>query len=534
MSKSYAGLATLLLTLTPVWAQDVDSRIDAVTVYSQGALITRLAEVNLTAGDNTISLVDLPPGIESDNIRLEIVDGSAELGQIRVGIAERSTAFNAEIERLNDQIRSTEARLQMINDGNATAQLQLQFLQGIAQGYAKESWFEGARGSADINSWRQALDLLADGADDARKRIRDNAVDAVAVNAQLAKLRRELGVMNGQRRGATEVDVALRAPRAGAVTMQVMYFDEDAYWGTAYEARLNSDTGDLTLLQRGMVAQESAQSWENVRLTLSTDEPGGDLEAEELSSWFVNLRPREKTLERTRNTLAFAPVADASIEEIVVTGTRVETTPFNVTYRVPGRVTVSNESDEGTPFDLQSHRLAARLVTRVVPEHSEHAFLLARVDYAAEAPLPAADMLVFLDGAYVGETLMPGLQMGASADLPFGQDRRIDVEIRDLGGEDGEDGIISRRRVEVTQERFAITNRRAATTTVEVLARYPVSQNERVRVEVLSGATQPSEEDYDDRKGVVLWRKDLAPSAQWQIDYRYEISYPKEEVLLNR
>lgn len=530
-----------VLSSTPVLGeQEVGSRIDAVTVYSQdGALISRQAQIEVKAGDNAIKLVALPPDIDEDTVRVALLSGQAELGQVRIGTAELSSAFNAQISALQDEIRATQGQLQGVNDANATAKLQLQFLQGIAQGYAKESWFEGARGAADISSWAAALKLLGEGSDDARARIRKNDARAVEWNAQLTRQQRELAVMQGQRRGATEIDLMLRAPQNNRVTLQILYFDEAAGWAPRYEARLDSDSGELELLQRGHVSQQTAEPWRDVALTLSTSQPGGDLEVETLDSWFVDLaKPELAMVKRGRNQNDLASplqtlrADEVRIEEVVVTGTYVTTSDFDVTYRVPGRVSIGNATDEHAPFDLQTQRYTARLVTRVVPDQvDDAAFLLGRVEHTSQTPLPGAPMHAFLDGAYVGETWMPGLQMGSTQDLPFGQDRRVDVAFRDMGDEQAQTGLVGRRQVESVKNRYTVTNRRDRETQVEVMGRYPVAENEKIRVKILPSATPADVIDYDDFKGVVLWRKVLSAGQQWQIDYQYEISYPKGETL---
>ena len=53
------GLAVLLLSatcLTPAFAAEIEgkSHIDAVTVYPQGAEVTRVAEATLEAGEHTL------------------------------------------------------------------------------------------------------------------------------------------------------------------------------------------------------------------------------------------------------------------------------------------------------------------------------------------------------------------------------------------------------------------------------------------------------------------------------------------------
>ena len=55
---------------------DVRSAIDAVTVYPDGATVTRLITVDLPAGDTTLIARDFPPGLDPASLRVEGESGA--------------------------------------------------------------------------------------------------------------------------------------------------------------------------------------------------------------------------------------------------------------------------------------------------------------------------------------------------------------------------------------------------------------------------------------------------------------------------
>ncbi len=61
------------LAAAPVRAADVDasSAVDAVTVYPDGASVTRLITVDLPAGDNSAVLKDFPLTLDQSSLRVE-------------------------------------------------------------------------------------------------------------------------------------------------------------------------------------------------------------------------------------------------------------------------------------------------------------------------------------------------------------------------------------------------------------------------------------------------------------------------------
>ena len=69
-------LAAIVATtfLTPVSAAELtaQSQIDAVTVYPQGAEVTRVATADLVRGDHSLILDNLPGDVDPQSIRVEV------------------------------------------------------------------------------------------------------------------------------------------------------------------------------------------------------------------------------------------------------------------------------------------------------------------------------------------------------------------------------------------------------------------------------------------------------------------------------
>src|SRR5439155_6218117 len=68
------GLVLLAaLAVTPAGAADLDvtSAVDAVTVYPDGASVTRVITLDLPAGDNTLVARDFPLTLDASSLRVE-------------------------------------------------------------------------------------------------------------------------------------------------------------------------------------------------------------------------------------------------------------------------------------------------------------------------------------------------------------------------------------------------------------------------------------------------------------------------------
>src|ERR1700741_4843451 len=122
MRRSFAILpaaCVLVLLSYPAFAGDLDVRssIDSVTVYPDGATVTRLIAVDLPSGDTTLIARDFPPGLDPSSLRVEGEGASAvTIGAIdaRPPRAERPAAapeLQKRIEALRDERRVLDDRI---------------------------------------------------------------------------------------------------------------------------------------------------------------------------------------------------------------------------------------------------------------------------------------------------------------------------------------------------------------------------------------------------------------------------------------
>lgn len=538
MTRRFAGLSLCLLSLNG-FSASVDSRVDSVVVYPEGATVTRVANVSLNAGANDLTFSGLVNSIDANRLRVEVVADGVQIGQVKLEKEQQRDVLDTEIAKVQADIESVSEDIFAISDSTAAARLQLSFLEGIASGYGKDSGYEGSRGAADLTAWRGALELLLSGSNSANKLIRENARKNKQLKKDLSVLQRKLNGLRGGSLATTVVKVTLNTSRALQTEVYIRYFQDNAWWSPSYEARLDSNTGELQLVQQAEVNQETDENWNNVTLTLSTSEPSGELQAPVLDSRFLDLyKPEVAKRERRLSTYkAQGAVATDQLEEIIVTGAKrsgPQTTVggFAVTYDMPGRSSVTNDSEESVTLDLASFNFSTKLVTIVVPRESEEAFLTARFTYDQKLPLYRSDMTVFVDGVFAGYSTMPTALPNAEVDLPMGQDRRIEVNAVALGDTSGDKGIVRKRRTVATDYVFTLTNRRATSSTVEVHDLYPVSRNKAIDVNVPKTATPPTETDLDDEPGLILWRKELASGDSWQIRHQYTVSYPADSRLI--
>lgn len=115
--------ACLALIAGPGLAADltVSSRVAAVTLYPDGATVTRVIPFELAAGDATLVARDFPLGLDPSSIRLQgegdaaLVIGSVDARQVYVEAPGPDLALTAAIQALRDQRDGIEGEINALS-----------------------------------------------------------------------------------------------------------------------------------------------------------------------------------------------------------------------------------------------------------------------------------------------------------------------------------------------------------------------------------------------------------------------------------
>src|SRR6476646_6703956 len=164
MRRSLASLpaaCVLVLLSYPAFAGDIDVRssLDSVTVYPDGATVTRTISVDLPQGDTTLIARDFPPGLDAASLRVE----GETAAPVTIGAID---ARSPRPER-PPTAPELEKRLQALKDQRAALDDQIAAetaRKKFAERFASETPFGlGEKGEArPIADWRLAFTTVAE------------------------------------------------------------------------------------------------------------------------------------------------------------------------------------------------------------------------------------------------------------------------------------------------------------------------------------------------------------------------------------
>lgn len=550
--RSVIKILSMLLAITGIQASQTafaaeiaaEAPITSVTVYGGRAEVTRTARFQVTPGDHILIISALTSDLDPDSAQVTASGADTLIGAVEMNEIIEEALTNQQERALAAELLALQDRRNALEDEIATAQLQLKFLEALAEGYPVEARREVAEGQADTETWVRALGVLGTGASEARKSIRESRVAHRNLGLEINAVRRRVSQIRTGNREYYQARIALGAAASGTVQVTLTYQVYDATWTPRYEARLNSKNGVLRLVQMASVTQNTGEDWTDITLTLATGRPAEGVEMPELDPWFIDFRRHEpefalRTRQQAPQAEMMKTLADVAgeLEEVIVTGSRVarvgssvSTTEFSARYRIPGRVSVKSIADENS-FFIGEKTLETALAVRAVPAVETAAYLYGTVKYEDDDPLPAGELAVYRDGAFTGTGYLDILRPGEEAEISFGIDEGVSIAWRYDGEERSSGGIISKRTTVERRYTIEVQNLHRRAFDIEILDRLPVSQHEDIEVRLLDSATPPDERDVGDEPGILAWRGRYEPGEERIIKLHYRVSYPKDQVV---
>lgn len=541
------------VSAAPLLAADItgQSQIDAVTVFPTGAEVTRLAKVKLEAGEHTVFFKELPAQAVPGSIRVEgKASGRLEIGSVdtrRILVPRSDPAAQAtgrrrleeEIEKLRDERQLLEGQIKAA----ATQQALVEKLTELPTHPAPAS----PQGAAPATDWNSLFALIGQRLaetektqSEARRKMRD-------LDRQVQDLEKKLASIAPAQDERTEVKVFVAAGAPLDAELQIRYQVTNASWTPYYDARLSTGARNtppkLTLVRRASVQQRSGEDWVNVAMALSTTRPGTGTSAPGLSPMTVDFEP-DAPPPPPPAPVAAAPAAGALRSRSIQAAQEdrkesegasnryaaaermatVEAAAFQALFGVPGRVTVP-ATGEQKRVQLDVAELDPSLVVRTVPRLDAKAFLYAKMTSPKTTPYLPGQVSLFRDGTFVGTGRLPLLSPGEELELGFGADDSVRVRHAIVDEKRGESGIISTSKSDLRNYRISVKNLHAQPIQLSILDQVPVSQNQDIKVELIS-KVQPTRRDIDDKRGTLAWDGPLNPDEERILEFGYRVTWP--------
>jgi len=549
MRAAAISLIALTVALPAVAGEtDVVSRIDAVTIYPDAAIVTRLAEVDAAAGDSVLTFRNLPLGLDPDSLRVEgaaiaaLTIGSVETHVAPVEAQAGDDALTTKLADLRQQRAATQTTIDALQGKRAMI---VRFSQSGPEKLSPDSK------PLDVADWSAAWDAVGTALAKVSADLTSAQEKARLLDEQVAALEAQQQAPRPQAAGRV-VTVAVNAAAAQRISLSLSYRVADVGWTPLYDAALKTDDAagpSVTLTRRAAIAQSTGEDWSDVALTVSTARVARavdvvDLPGQRIDFWRPEVnelsvaRPAAKraAAPADKPALAEAPPApptyalDGAAPQPIAAeeaAARLQASAYTAAFKAPGRVTLASDGSQKS-FVLGRVVVQPTMSVKTAPGVDPVAYVEAHFVDAEDAPLLPGQVALIRDGAFVGEGRVGFVAPGDGVDLGFGGDDKVRVERAPVNRKENEPTWYNQTKIETREFLTSVKNLHAFPIKVQVVDRTPVSENAAIVVELAPATTPPTDKQVGDKRGVMSWTLDLKPGEAKDVRLAYRMKWPAD------
>lgn len=504
------------------------SQVTAVTLYPEGAQVTREITFAAPPGAHDLVITDLPAAILAQSIRLSSPDatlGAFALRSDRLPPRPEATspAREAAKARVADARTALDQARQAVNAIAAEVEAQ-QAQIGFLTGLRLDSGQATAASLTEIAQMIQSRVLAA----------RQTALSAQsglpAAQERVARAQETLAQAEGALAALSRGDDSYAALSVAVTStgtgghLTLTHLMQEASWAPVYDMTLDRKAARVTVERGILVSQSTGEDWEGVALTLSTARPSAQSQA---STLYPDLRriaePEPKgDVERAEGDMvgmAAPMVAPAPMSASL------DYQGETLVYHYPVAVDVASEV-ENLRLALDRLQFDASLRAQAVPRRDATAYLQAEMTNQSQEILLPGTAYLSRDGALIGATDLPVLAPGAKTSLGFGAIEGLKLT-RDMPlKSQGDRGMFIDSTQLDEKAVLKIENLTAEPWPVRLIDQVPYSEQEDLEIS-FSATPEPSHQDLDGQRGILAWDFDLGPHQTREIQLDSRIRWPQ-------
>jgi uncharacterized protein (TIGR02231 family) len=530
---------TLILVLTCYFfahaiedPKPVKSTIKEVTVFLQGAQISRTGQVTVPAGTSYLIFEGLPQDIMTQTIQ---VSGKGDftilnvVHQINYLNGQKKTKeimmLEDSLENLNNQITEQSTMLGVYTDEEAM------LLANKAIG--------GQQQGVKIADLKEATEYY-------RTRLTDIRLKKIKQDQLIKKLQEKITIINNQliqlnalkNIPTSEIIIGVTAKSPSTGTLTVTYALMNAGWTPSYDLRATDVNNPIKLAYKANVYQSTGEDWNDIRLTLSTGNPQESGAKPILNPWYLNFyNPVSYDYEYDKKAKGDykeeAKPETSTVNEIAVSDENAAGSMANYTTMTESTTTFEFEIEipysipaDGKYYNVQIREISLPAIYEyyAAPKLDKDAFLMARVTGWEEYNLLSGNINLYFEGTYVGVSYIDVNNTKDTIDFSLGRDKNI-VVTRNRMKDFMSKKMIGLNQTETYAFEIEIKNKKKQNVKIVIEDQFPISQNKDIEVErmELSGGT------YDEDTGKLSWKLDLKPAETKKLKMMYSVKYPKNQ-----
>jgi hypothetical protein len=259
----------------------VSSTIREVTVFLQGAQVTRTALVEIKPGQSTIVLNGTSPRIQENSIQAEADQNVKILGvSFRINHLEdlkqpeASSGLISEKDRLQKLVSDERAAIEIFNEEE-------QMLKANKVIGGQQSGVNVDDLKSAVDYYRQRLLDILENKRQINLRIENFEASIRRVEAQIT----EMKVVKPRPEG--EIVIKMESKVESRIKLKVSYMVQEASWFPLYDIRAKDIKSPIAITYKANITQQSGEDWENIKIAVSSANPSATGARPVITPWIL-------------------------------------------------------------------------------------------------------------------------------------------------------------------------------------------------------------------------------------------------------
>lgn len=541
----------IAFTAFPADKEIIKSTVSEVTVYTQGAQVFRKASYTVKPGQTELIIEGVSPFIDPKSLQVKAT------GAVIIIDSKYSTFYPkpepVKIEGLPLKIRKD---IQLVQDSISQMDYEIRELQDeidVLTATKNILSNNGAiKGQGKVND---SIQLLKQAVEYYQAKMNELNKKMLALNRQKSQKEfrrsgmheRLKALQNFQSSNQPKVQegpvhrvvVTLSAKEAASGKLTVSYLVSNASWVPMYDLRSDIATGKVNLTYKAHVSQSTGEDWDDVRLTVSTNNPYQNKTRPVLHPWYIdyyvanvyfnkpnysysNVATPQAGAQYERETLA------QDLAEDVDAGTSDQFTTMidrvlSAEFRIDLPYSIKSDGEQHMVL-VKNVDLDADYKYISVPKLDAGAYLVAQIVKLDELQLVPATANIFFDGTYMGETYLDPTTMDDTLSLSLGKDPNIVIK-RTLLKTEMKEKIVGNMKERTMSYEIEVRNMKSVNARLIIKDQLPVTQNAEIVIEAIN----LDKANYNEVTGILNWEFDLKPKESKKIRFSYRVKHNKDQ-----
>lgn len=523
------------------------SKVERVTIFTQGAQVFRTANITLGSGITHVVFSGLTPGINPSSIQaggkgaFVVMDVKHRIKYPEpVQNISVPKAITSQIEQLEDSLTELGFRKEEIQDRLTSLLLEKDMI-------VKNKLARGEGKSDSLEVLKQAIEYFHKRLGELNTLIgktkRDQYRNTEAIETTTQKLQELRAYKHDtepdvpyQPDNQVVVAISADAPTTGVI--EISYMVSGAGWTPSYDLRASNTSEPVKLTYKANVFQSTGEDWGSVRIKLSTSNPNRSHIKPSLPVWYLSYYTAHRQVvvggarsQSTDNVSHISKDLEETYAEKLQSMSPAESSAnFSQLIETMANVEFEIKLEYDIPSDGNAHIVAVKTESLpstfthyLVPKVESEAFLLARVTGWENLSLLPGNANLFYDGTYVGQTVINPNIINDTLELAMGRDQAITVTRTRLKDKES-NKLFGTDITRTVAYELRIKSNKGKSINLMVEDQIPISGMKEIKVELKDS----DKADYNPVTGSLTWDFKMDSKTYKSIKFIYDVTHNKD------